>query len=183
MLNLVLGVLILTCFSLQAVTTEVVAVHQALSFHSTDQLGDSGILKEPVQADVMVVPMALSGAFPEVLVAAVAKPHQLQAIGNYAEKEANLVVLCGIRLNCEAVPDEDRIQITVDVANLSLPEEVETGPRQTVQLVVAAIQRTFDNWGTVLPEKLKVTVSVTGAKKHQAFLKELSTFFVVGGRD
>ncbi len=162
-----------------AVTTEVVMVYQALSFHGTDQLGDSGVLKEPIQADVLSVPMALSGAFPEVLVSAVAKPHQMASIGSYAEKEANLVVLNKLRLM--ALQENGNLSIKIDVSAYEAQEDIEPGPRETLTLLIVALRKTLQQWGSLQPEKLKVFIDIVGVKTEQAFLKELVTDFTIGG--
>ena len=87
---------------LNATTISVVPVHEPLSLHGTDVddiISDTG---EVLQATVLARPMALSGAFPEVLVESIRTPHPIPTNNpNYKVAEANLLVLCNITIGAE----------------------------------------------------------------------------------
>ena len=78
-----------------ASTITIVPVFEPISLHGTD--GDEAIseIGAALQASVMSRPMALTGAFPEVLVDAIRSPHLIPTNHpNYKVEEANLLVLC-----------------------------------------------------------------------------------------
>ena len=88
-----------------ATTITVVPIFEPLSLHGTD--GDEAIseIGGTLQASVMSRPMALTGAFPEVLVDAIRNPHLIPTNNpNYKVQEANLLVLCNIGINAETPP-------------------------------------------------------------------------------
>jgi len=83
-----------------ATTIMVVPVFEPLSLHGTD--GDEVIsdVGEALQASVMARPMALTGAFPEVLVDSIKTSHQIPTNNpNYKVTEANLLVLCKVGIH------------------------------------------------------------------------------------
>ncbi|HEY8961360.1 MAG TPA: hypothetical protein VIM57_04080, partial [Luteolibacter sp.] len=79
--------------SAQATTITVVPVFEPLSLHGTDVdevIAETG---EALQATVMPRPMALTGAFPEVLIESIRSPHKIPTNNpNYKTTEANLLV-------------------------------------------------------------------------------------------
>ena len=75
-----------------ATTITVVPIFEPLSLHGTD--GDEAISDtgEALQACVMSRPMAMTGAFPEVLVDAIRSPHLIPTNNpNYKVQETNLI--------------------------------------------------------------------------------------------
>ena len=106
--------------SLSAITKEVVQVFQPVSYHDTDSATEYGVKGELVQAAVVDRPMVLSGAFPEDLVKAVELPCRLESNNpTYDVKEANLVVLCGLKL--EVTHEVGSMEIVVDCSEFKNP--------------------------------------------------------------
>jgi hypothetical protein len=160
-------------------TIMVVPVYEPLSLHGTD--GDEAISDtgEALQACVMARPMALSGAFPEDLIAAIRSPHLLPSNNeNYKVREANLLVLCGITI--EPVMREGVLHIALDVTNLSIPAEVDLTSKQIVKLTIVAIRKTLENYQAGQDSPLEVMLSITGTSEKQTSLAELGAEFSIG---
>src|SRR5690606_33504693 len=71
-----LSVFAASVLPLSATTISVVPIHEPISMHGTDVddvVTDTG---EVLQASIVSRPMALTGAFPEVLVESIRTPHQ-----------------------------------------------------------------------------------------------------------
>jgi len=138
---------------------EILTVYQPLSFHGTDTAETFG--KEVIQAGVKPTPMVLSGAMPEVLVAAVAHPHRLAFIGNYPFEENNLLALCKIELNAEI---EDReLLVSFDVSKVAIPEEVDLSIRTILKMYYLEDDQ---------PKTYRI--EITGTNEKNATLKNLS---------
>jgi len=149
---------------------EILTVYQPLSFHGTDTAETFG--KEVIQAGVKPTPMVLSGAMPEVLVAAVAHPHRLAFIGNYPFEENNLLALCKIELNAEI---EDReLLVSFDVSKVAIPEEVDLSIRTILQLSIKAVQRTLKMYYLEDDQPKTYRIEITGTNEKNATLKNLS---------
>jgi uridylate kinase len=172
------------CLSLGAggTTISVVPIFEPLSLHGTDVDGGITDIGEALQASVISRPMALTGAFPEVLVAAIRSPHLIPSNNpNYKVMEANLLVLCGVRISAEAT--EDGLQVGLDVTKLEIPPEVDLTSRQVVKLALVALHKTLDAYQADQHQDLEVTVTVTaeGADADKAALEDLGTTFEVRG--
>lgn len=163
-----------------ATTISVVPVFEPLSLHGTDVDGDITETGEALQATVTSRPMALTGAFPEDLVAAVRTPHLIPSNNpNYKVNEANLLVLCGIRVAAELTGRD--LQVTLDITNLAIPAEVDLTSRQVIKLILVAVRKTLEAYQSGQAEALKVAVLLDGATEGKASLKDLATEFELPG--
>jgi hypothetical protein len=164
--------------SATASTIMVVPIYEPLSLHGTD--GDEAIsdIGDALQASVMPRPMALTGAFPEVLIDAIKSPHTIPTNHpNYKIIEANLLVLCNINISAEMA--ETGLIIRLDVANLTIPAEVDLTTRQILKLAIIAIRKTLEEYQNPQPLPLAVTLTIDGATDAKATLRDLGTTFTI----
>lgn len=162
-----------------ASTIMVVPVHEPLSLHGTD--GDEAIseIGEALQAAVMPRPMALSGAFPEVLVDAIRSPHLIPTNHpNYKVQETNLLVLCNVGISGEM--EEEGLLVRLDVAQLAIPPEVDLTTRQILKLAIVALRKTLDDYQRPQTRPLVVTLLIEGTDDAKASLRDLGTKFTIG---
>ncbi len=167
--------LILILFSLSASASlasvrEVVTVFQALSYHGTDSVEE--VDGELFQAGVQSFPLIVSGAMPEVMVEAIARPHRLPSLGEYRFKENNLLVLCKIALRAEMKDKE--LRVSFDVSKLSLPEEVECSARTVLSMAIKALDQTLRSYAHRSDEKTAYRVEIIGTNDKNESLKNLS---------
>jgi hypothetical protein len=167
-----------------ATTLTMVPIFEPLSLHGTD--GDEAITEigEALQAAVMSRPMALSGAFPEILVDAIRSPHMIPTNNpNYQVKEVNLLVLCKVDIAGEMTADG--LQVHFNIANLAIPPEVDLTSRQVLKLALVALRKTLEGYQSHQVQALKVTVAVRGADEGKTALRDLGVKFEVaaGGAD
>ncbi|MFT3990434.1 MAG: hypothetical protein QM680_03385 [Luteolibacter sp.] len=167
--------------SAMASTITVVPVWEPISLHGTD--GDEAIseIGDALQAAVVSRSMALTGAFPEVLVDAIRSPHMLPTNHpNYKVQEVNLLVLCKIRLNAEA--KDAGLIVKFDVSQMVVPPEVDLTPKQVLNLALIAVRKTLEEYQKHQVQGLNVTLEIDGAEGPLANLKELeSKFLMVAG--
>ena len=162
-----------------ATTIMVVPVFEPLSLHGTD--GDEAISDtgEALQACVMSRPMAMTGAFPEVLVDAIRSPHLIPTNNpNYKVEETNLLVICNIGISGEMTTEG--LTVRLDVAQLSIPAEVDLTARQILKLAIVALRKTLEEYQRPQTEPLAITLVIEGADEAKAGLRDLATRFVVG---
>ncbi len=162
-----------------ATTIMVVPVFEPLSLHGTD--GDDAIseIGEALQATVMPRPMALTGAFPEVLVDSIRTPHLMPTNNpNYQVQEVNLLVLCKIGISAEMT--EEGLLVRFDVSQLEIPAEVDLTSRQVLKLAVVSIRRTLEAYQSPQPQALPVSIVVEGVDEGKAPLRDLAVKFSVG---
>jgi hypothetical protein len=172
-------VLLILTLPLCGTTISVVPVFEPLSMHGTDV--DEGITEtgEALQATVASRPMALSGAMPEDLIAAIRSPHKLPSNNpNYLVTEANLLVLCDIGIRAET--REEGLQIVLDVARLVVPEGVDLTGRQVLKLALVAIRKTLEEYQAPQTEPLKVNIVIEGVNEGTRSLLDLGTAYVLG---
>ena len=165
---------------LSATTISVVPVFEPLSMHGTDV--DEGITDtgEALQATVASRPMALTGAFPEVLLEAIRTSHKFPSNNpNYKVEEVNLLVLCNIAIAAEVT--EEGLKVRLNIANLTVPEDVDLTARQVLKLALVAIRKTLEEYQKPQTEPLKVFVAIEGVNDGTASLKELDTEYTLGG--
>lgn len=163
-------------------TISVVPIFEPLSLHGTDVDGDITESGEALQAAVCSRPMALTGAFPEDLVNAINSPHKLPSNNpNYQVPEANLLALCGVKLAADVTAQ--RLAITIDIAALEIPEEVDLTARQLLKLTLVAIRKTLEAYQGGQTAALKVAVKITGASEGQMALKDLATEYELAGKE
>jgi hypothetical protein len=166
-------------------TIMVVPVFEPLSLHGTD--GDEAISDtgEALQACVMSRPMAMTGAFPEVLVDAIRSPHAVPTNNpNYQVRETNLLQLCGIGISGEMT--SDGLLVRLDVAKLAIPPEVDLTARQILKLAIVAVRKTLDAYQKHQTQVLAVKLVIEGADETRANLPDLGAHFEVpagGSRD
>lgn len=163
-----------------AVTKEVVRVFQPVSYHDTDSAQEYGVKGELIQAAVIDRAAVLSGAFPEDLVRAVGMPFQL-ATNNptYEVEEANLVVLCGLKL--DVTREEESIAVVVDCAQFEVPELVELTAQQVLTMTVESIRRTVRvYYQDDAHESFKCHLSLVGLAEELKALQSLDSVFHVG---
>jgi hypothetical protein len=165
---------------LSGTTISVVPVFEPLSMHGTDV--DDGITDtgEALQATVASRPMALTGAFPEVLLEAIRSSHKFPSNNpNYKVEEVNLLVLCDIAIAAEVA--EEGLKVRLNIANLTVPEDVDLTARQVLKLALVAIRKTLEEYQKPQAEPLKVAVAIEGVNDGTASLKELDTTYTLGG--
>jgi len=163
-----------------ATTISVVPIFEPLSLHGTDVDGDITEIGEALQATVSSRPMALTGAFPEDLVEAIRTPHLIPSNNpNYKVTEANLLILCDIRLTAESTDDE--LQVTIDIAKITVPGEVEPTSRQWLKLILVAIRKTLEAYQAEQTDPVKVKIQIDGATEGREPLQDLATEFQVAG--
>jgi hypothetical protein len=155
-----------------------VPIFEPLSLHGTDVDDAISDIGETLQASVMSRPMALTGAFPEVLVDAIRTPHQVPTNHpNYKVVETNLLVLCDIGISGEI--QENVLQVKLNVANLSIPQEVDLTSRQILKLAILALRMTLDEYHQDQTQPLHVEIGIEGADEAKAGLRDLGAKFVI----
>lgn len=163
-----------------ATTISVVPIFEPLSLQATDGDGPINEIGETLQAVVMSRPMALTGGLPEVLVEAIRSPHAIPSNNpNYKVLEANLLVLCKVRINAETTADG--LQVSLDISSLAIPEEVDLTSRQVLKLALLALHRTLEAYQADQRRPLKVSVTIEGADEGKTSLNDLGTKFEVPG--
>jgi hypothetical protein len=163
-----------------ATTIAVVPIFEPLSLHGTDVDGAVTEIGEALQASVMSRPMALTGAFPEALVASIRSPHLIPSNNpNYKVIEANLLVLCGVRITGEMTVDG--LQVSLDITQLAIPTEVDLTSRQVLKLALVALRKTLEAYQADQRQPLKVTVTIEGADAGKTSLNDLGAKFEVPG--
>ncbi|MFU8892213.1 MAG: hypothetical protein ACNA8L_01165 [Luteolibacter sp.] len=170
-----LAALVIPC---SATTIMVVPVFEPLSMHGTD--GDDAIseIGEALQATVMPRPMALSGAFPEVLIESIRTPHPLPSNNpNYQVQEANLFVLCNIGV--KAVLTEEALVITLDISEISIPFEVDLTTRQILRIGIVAVRKTLEEYQRPQPNPINVRVRIAGAVGDREPLRDVGAEFTL----
>jgi hypothetical protein len=164
---------------LLASTITVVPVFEPLSLHGTD--GDAAIseIGEALQASVMSRPMALTGAFPEILVDAIRTPHLVPTNNpNYKIQEANLLVLCNIGISGEIT--DGTMTVKLNVAELAIPPDVDLTTRQILKLAIIALRKTLDEYQRPQTQTLPVALIIDGTDDAKASLRDLGCKFVIG---
>ncbi len=162
-----------------ASTIMVVPVFEPLSLRGTD--GDAAVtdVGEALQACVMARPMALSGAMPEDLVTAVRTPHLIPTNNpNFKIQESNLLVLCGILLHAEM--SDAGLFVKIDVAQLTIPSDVDLTTRQILKLAIIAVRKTLEQYQHQQSKQLLVTLTIEGTDETKATLHELNSTFTIG---
>jgi hypothetical protein len=164
----------------RATTITMVPVFEPLSLHGTD--GDEAISDtgEALQACVMSRPMAMTGAFPEVLVDAIRSPHQVPTNNpNYKVQEANLLVLANIGISGEMT--DGGLTVRLDVTQLTIPPEVDLTARQILKLAIVAVRKTLEEYQNPQSQPLAVALVIEGADEAKSGLRDLAARFVIGG--
>jgi len=163
-----------------ATTISVVPIYEPLSLHGTDvdeAISDTG---EALQACVMPRPMAMTGAFPEVLVDAIRSPHLLPTNNpNYKVQETNLLVLANIGINGEMTTEG--LTVRLDVGLMAIPTEVDLTARQILKLTIVALRKTLEEYQRPQNQPLAITLVIEGADEGKAGLRDLGCRFVIGG--
>jgi hypothetical protein len=157
----------------------VVPVFEPLSLHGTD--GDEAISDtgEALQACVMSRPMALTGAFPEVLVDAIRSPHLVPTNNpNYKIQETNLLVIANIGIRAEMTTEG--LIVNLNVAQLSIPSEIDLTARQILKLAIVALRKTLEVYQRPQTDPLVVNLLIEGADEGKAGLRDLNVRFVIG---
>lgn len=171
---------LLVAGSVAATTITVVPVYEPLSLHGTD--GDEAItdIGEALQAAVMARPMALTGAFPEVLIDSIKSPHQIPTNNpNYKVTETNLLVLCKVDINGRMSQDNELL-VTLDISRLEIPADVDLTSRQVLNLALIAVRKTLEEYQRPQTHPLVVTVAIEGAVEGKAPLADLAGKFTLG---
>ena len=174
-----LTLLFFTSLSAFASTIMVVPIFEPLSLHGTD--GDEALseIGAALQASVIPRPMALTGAFPEVLVDAIRSPHLIPSNNpNYKVEESNLLVLCNVGISGEMV--DGVLTVRLDVAQLAIPADVDLTTRQILNLAIIALRKTLDEYQRPQTQSLSVVVIIDGTDDAKASLRDLGTKFVIG---
>lgn len=162
-----------------ASTIMVVPIYEPLSLHGTD--GDDVItdVGEALQASVMPRSMALTGAFPEVLVDAIRSPHRIPTNNpNYKITETNLLVICDVGITGRMT--ETGLLVTFDISKLTIPPDVDVTSRQVLKLAMVALRKTLEEYQKPQTHPLEVTVVIEGADEAKASLTDLGGKFSVG---
>lgn len=162
-----------------ATTISVVPVFEPLSLHGTDVdeiITDSG---EALQASVMSRPMAMTGAFPEVLVDAIRSPHLFPTNNpNYKVQETNLLVICNIGISGEMT--SVGLMVKLDVSQLTIPPGIDLTARQILKLTIVALRKTLEEYQRPQTHPLTVVLTVEGADEGKTGLRDMGSKFTVG---
>jgi len=162
-----------------ATTLLVVPVFEPLSLQGTDGDDARSDTGDALQACVMARPMALTGAFPEVLVEAIRSPHLIPTNHpHYQVQETNLLVLCNIGIS--ATMASGGLTVRLDVSQLTIPSQVDLTSRQILKLTVMAVRKTLEDYQRPQSQPLAVTLTVEGTGEANTGLRELATHFVLG---
>ena len=176
-----LMLMVLSLFCCHATVIDVVTIYQPVSLHGSDVNDEVDDMGEALQAAILSRPMALTGAFPEVLVESIAMPHQLPTNNpNYVIKEVNLAVLCGLKLSAEQV-ENGSLHVEINIANLGIPADVDLTVRQVLKLASASIRKTLTEYNTGQKEDLKVLLRIVGTNESNHSLQDMGTQYVVPG--
>lgn len=173
---------VLSCLTVTiafATTIMVVPIYEPLSLHGTD--GDQAIseIGEALQASVMPRPMALTGAFPEVLVDAIRSPHLVPTNNpNYKVQEANLLVICNIGIVGKM--EDGVLTVSLNVTELTIPPEVDLTTRQILKLTIIALRKTLEEYQRPQTQLLRVSLNIEGADDAKASLRDLNCEFTIG---
>ena len=120
--------------------------------------------------------MALSGAFPEVLVESIRTPHPIPTNNiNYKVEEANLLVLCNVGINAEMT--DEGLLVKFNIAGLEIPQNVDITSRQLLKITLVALQRTLEEYHSPQSDPLNVIVKITGTTEKNASLLDLQVTF------
>lgn len=161
-----------------ATTITVVPIHEPVSLHGTDGDGTRSDIGETLQASVMARPMALTGAFPEVLVDAIRSPHLIPTNNpNYKVQEANLLVLCNVGISGDM--NEQTLTVKLNITEMAIPEGVDLTSRQILKLTIIALKKTLEEYQKLQAETLTVNLIIEGAEENKAPLRDLGTTFVI----
>ena len=161
-----------------ASTISVVSIHEPVSLHGTDVDGMIADTGEALQATVIARPMALTGAFPEVLVQSIRTPHKLPTNNpNYKVEEANLLILCNVNISAELT--DQSLLVNIDVSQLSIPVEVDLTSRQLLKLSLVTLRRTLEEYQRPQTEPINVIVAITGTSENNASLLDLGVTFTL----
>jgi hypothetical protein len=180
-MNLKIAALVLAVISFAGATTiSVVPIYEPITLHGTDVDEAISEIGEALQATVMPRPMALSGAFPETLVEAVRTPHQLPGNDpNYTVDEVNLLVLCRVGVAAEIV--DQKLEVSLDVGEMVVPEGIDLTERQVIRLAIVAIRKTLEVYQEPQPDRLEVRIAIVGAGDQREGLGELACHFEIEG--
>lgn len=171
---------LLMVLPLSATTISVVPVFEPLSMHGTDVDEAITDIGEALQATVSSRPMALTGAFPEVMIDAIRSPHKFPTNNpNYKVDEVNLLVLCNIGITGEM--EEEGLRVRLNVAQLVIPDGIDLTARQALKLALIAIRKTLEGYQQPQAEPLVVNISIDGVDDGTASLKDLSNTYTLGG--
>jgi hypothetical protein len=162
-----------------ASTIMVVPIFEPLSLHGTDGDGAISEIGEALQASVMPRPMALTGAFPEALVDAIRSPHLIPTNHpNYKVQEANLLVISNIGIVGKI--ENGILLVSLNVAELAIPPEVDLTSRQILKLTIIALKKTLEEYQRPQTQALPVILTIEGADDAKASLRDLGCEFSVG---
>jgi hypothetical protein len=174
-----IGAGLLLAATARATTLMVVPVFEPLSLQGTDgedAVSDTG---DALQACVMARPMALTGAFPEVLVDAIRSPHLIPSNQpTYKVQETNLLVLCNIGIT--GTMAADGLTVRLDVGQLIIPPKVDLTSRQILKLTIVAVKKTLEDYQRPQTQPLSITLIVEGTGEANSGLRDLGTHFVLG---
>jgi hypothetical protein len=146
--------------------------------HGTD--GDDAIseIGEALQATIMARPMALSGAFPEVLIESMRTPHPLPSNNpNYQVQETNLFVLCNIGIKAELT--EEALIVSLDISEIAIPMEVDLTTRQILRIGIIAVRKTLEEYQRPQPNPLNVRIRIVGAVGDREPLRDVGVEFTL----
>ena len=165
-----------------ATVIDVVSIYQPLSLHGSDVDDEVDDMGESLQAAILSRPMALTGAFPEVLVEAIAMPHRLPTNNpNYVIPEVNLVVLSGLKISAE-LKDKTELFVEINIANLLIPDDIDLTARQVLKLVSASIRKTLTEYNAKQKDDIKVQLRVVGTNESNSSLQDMGTQYEVPGK-
>jgi hypothetical protein len=123
--------------------------------------------------------MAMTGAFPEVLIDAIRSPHLIPTNNpNYKIQESNLLVIAKIGISGEMTADG--LTVRIDVSQLAIPPEIDLTARQILKLTIVAIRKTLEVYQAPQSNPLAVTLVIEGADEAKTNLRELGANFVIG---
>lgn len=161
--------------AVHATTLNMVPIYQPLSRHGTDgnEISDIG---ETLQATVMATPMVLTGAFPETLAEAMNQPHKIPTNNpNYKVEEANLLVLCGVKISAQISEGGAELKVEIDVSKMEIPAGIDLTQRQVLKLAIVALRKTLEEYQKLQTEALTVVIFIAGAEGDKSPLNDLTS--------
>jgi len=129
-------------------------------------------------------PMVIQGAAPEALLAAVAHPHRLVSLSDqkaYREAEANLLVLCGLKLSTKL--ESRHCVVKIDISTIKIPQQLDIQPRELLLLARLAVEKTLELYYSGQAGTMKIDLRIVGIQNNdQLALREIERRYTIVGK-
>ena len=87
-------------------------------------------------------------------------------------------MLCNIGISGETT--SEGLTVRLDVAQLTIPPDVDLTSRQILKLAIVALRKTLEEYQRPQTQPLAVTLVIEGADESKAGLRDLAARFVIG---